>query len=80
LQKYKQAPIAISGENVYTAWWTNNTANGNDEVMFRASIDGGPSFGDIIKLSNNTVTNSADAEIAAKKTRIFCYYLSNQLM
>jgi hypothetical protein len=61
----KQAPIAISGENVYTVWWTNNTADGNDEVMFRASTDGGATFGDKINLSNTTTTDSQDAEIAA---------------
>src|SRR5215210_7630923 len=33
----RKAPVAISGDNVYIAWWTNNTANGNDEIMFRAS-------------------------------------------
>jgi hypothetical protein len=25
------APIATSGNNIYIAWWTNNT--GNDEVL-----------------------------------------------
>jgi hypothetical protein len=62
----KQAPIAISGENVYTAWWTNNTANGNDEVMFRASTDGGAAFGNKTNLSNTTSSDSEDAEIAAE--------------
>lgn len=37
----EKAPTAISGDNVYVTWWTNNTANNNDEVMFRASTDGG---------------------------------------
>ena len=41
------APIAISGDNAYVAWWTNKT--GNDEVMFRASGDNGQTFGDKIK-------------------------------
>jgi hypothetical protein len=27
------APLAVSGDNIYVAWWTNKT--GNDEVMFR---------------------------------------------
>jgi hypothetical protein len=62
----KQAPISISGENVYTAWWTNNTANRNDEVMFRASIDGGTTFGNKTNLSNTTSSDSVDAEIAAE--------------
>jgi hypothetical protein len=46
------APVAITGENVYVAWFTNNTANNNEEVMFRASTDGGTTFGDRIILSN----------------------------
>jgi hypothetical protein len=36
--------------NIYIAWWTNNTEeNGNEEVMFRASNDGGATFEDKIK-------------------------------
>ena len=60
-----EAPAAISGHNIYVTWWTNKTANGDGEVMFRASTDGGATFGDKINLSNNTVTNSVDAQIAA---------------
>ena len=48
----REAPPAISGENVYVAWWTNNTANSNNEVLFRASTDAGVSFGEKINLSN----------------------------
>src|SRR5215208_4132526 len=61
-----KATVAISGDNVYVTWWTNKTANGDGEVMFRASNDNGATFGDKINLSNNTVTNSVDAEIAAE--------------
>jgi hypothetical protein len=56
-----KAPIAITGDNVYVAWWTNET--GNDEVMFRASTDAGQTFGDTINLSNTTDANSTRAEI-----------------
>jgi hypothetical protein len=39
------APIATSGDNnVYIAWSSNKT--GNDEVMFKATIDGGKTFGE----------------------------------
>jgi hypothetical protein len=41
----RMATPATTGENVYVAWWTNNTSNGNNEVMFRASTDGGVRFG-----------------------------------
>ena len=52
----RKAPPAITGDNVYVAWWTNKT--GNDEVMFRASTDKGQTFGDKINLSN---TPNADS-------------------
>jgi hypothetical protein len=57
----RNAPIASSdsGENAYIVWWTNRT--GNDEVMFRASADGGVTFGDKINLSNRTDSDSIDA-------------------
>jgi len=45
------APIATSGDNIYIAWPTNTT--GNDEVMFRASNDGGTTFAEKINLSNS---------------------------
>jgi hypothetical protein len=60
------APVAITGENVYVAWFTNNTANNNEEVMFRASTDGGVTFADKINLSNTTDVQSEDVEIAAE--------------
>jgi hypothetical protein len=37
----RDASPAITGDKIYVAWWTNNTANKNEEVMFRASTDGG---------------------------------------
>jgi hypothetical protein len=55
------APLAVSGDNIYVAWWTNKT--GNDEVMFRVSTDGGKTFGDKINLSNTTNANSTRVEI-----------------
>lgn len=57
------APPSITGKNVYVTWWTNNTANNNDEVLFRASTDGGVTFGEKINLSNSNDTNSTRAEI-----------------
>lgn len=59
----REAPIAISGDNTYIAWPTNRT--GNDEIMFRASTDGGTTFADKINLSNSTDAESQDVEIAA---------------
>ena len=56
-------PPAITGDNIYVAWWTNNTANGNEEVNFRASNDGGQTFEDKINLSNTTNLGSSNVEI-----------------
>ncbi len=59
------APMAASedGNNVYIVWWTNRS--GNWEVIFRASNDGGQTFGDKINLSNSTDAESQTAEILA---------------
>lgn len=61
------APIAISGDNIYVVWWTDmGTSNNNGELMFRASNDGGRTFGDKVNLSNSSNTDSIDTEIAAE--------------
>jgi hypothetical protein len=60
---FAKSPVALSGNNVYITWWTNNTANNNEEVMFRASTNGGTTFGDKINLSNTTNSDSWKAEI-----------------
>jgi hypothetical protein len=62
-----KAPPVISGENVYIVWWTDKgTPNTNGEVMFRASTDGGATFGNKTNLSNTTTADSVDAEITAE--------------
>jgi hypothetical protein len=66
-----RAPIASSGENVYMAWWTNNTSNGNNEVMFRSSTNGGQTFGDKINLSNTTDADSTRVEIDEEGDSVF---------
>ena len=60
-----KAPMAASqdGNNVYVVWWTNKSVNW--EVMFRASNDGGATFGDKINLSNSPDTQYQTAEILA---------------
>jgi hypothetical protein len=62
----RKAPVVVSGDNIYIAWWTNNTENGNEEVMFRASNDAGETFSDKINLSNTTDADSWRVEIAAE--------------
>lgn len=61
-----KAPVVVSGDNIYVAWWTNNTENGNEEVMFRASNDAGQTFSDKIKLSNSSEADSWRVELAAE--------------
>ena len=75
----KEAPIATSGNNVYIAWWSNKT--GNDEVMFKASTDGGKTFVDKINLSNSTNSESQDAQIAAAGNNVYVtWWERNQTM
>jgi hypothetical protein len=66
-----KAPMAVSqdGNNVYIVWWTNKSENW--EVMFRASNDGGQTFGDKINLSNSTDTESQNAEMVAAGDNVF---------
>jgi uncharacterized protein (UPF0333 family) len=59
------AIIATSDENVYVVWGNNDTANNNSEVMFRASIDGGQTYGDKVNLSNSSGSNSTDFDVEA---------------
>jgi hypothetical protein len=73
------APVVITGENVYVAWWTNNTANNNEEVNFRASTDGGQTFGEKINLSNTTDKDSSRVEIDADADSVVVtWWESNQ--
>jgi hypothetical protein len=61
-----EVPSVVSGDNIYMAWWTNNTENGNEEVMFRASNDGGQTFGDKVNLSNSSDADSWRVEITGE--------------
>jgi hypothetical protein len=73
------APIATSGSNVYVTWWSNKT--GNDEVMFKASTDGGKTFGDKMNLSNSPKSESQDVQIAAAGNNVYVtWWERNQTM
>ena len=61
-----EVPSVVSGDNIYKAWWTNNTENGNEEVMYRASNDGGQTYGDNINLSNSSDADSWRVEITGE--------------
>jgi hypothetical protein len=67
---FVKAPVAVLGDNIYITWWTNNTANNNNELMFRVSNDAGATFDDKINLSNTTGADSVDAEIAADGSNV----------
>jgi hypothetical protein len=71
-----KAPIAVSEDNVYVAWWGNST--GNYEVMFKASNDGGQTFGDKINLSNSTNAISVEADVAAFGENVYVTYADNK--
>ena len=62
----KLAPVVVSGDNIYIAWWTNKTENGNQEVMFRASNDAGATFSNKTNLSNTSDADSTRVEIAGE--------------
>jgi hypothetical protein len=71
------APIESAGDNVYIVWFTDrSTHNTNSDVIFRASNDGGATFGDKINLSNTTDTDSINPEIetVADKTVIVTWW------
>jgi hypothetical protein len=63
------APIAVSSDNVYVAWWTNKS--GNNEVLFRASNDNGATFDDKINLSNTPNSESEDVKIQASDSNVY---------
>ena len=61
--------IAVSGSNVYAAWWNNKT--GDFEVMFRTSADNGHTFGPKINLSNSPGVDSTAAQIDAEGKNVY---------
>jgi hypothetical protein len=76
----RKAPAVVTGENIYIAWWTDRgTPNTNGEVMFRASNDGGATFGNKTNLSNTDTVDSINAEIAAEgENVIVSWWETNQ--
>jgi hypothetical protein len=63
------APMVISDDNVYVLWSSNKT--GNYEVMIRVSNDNGDLFGKKVNLSNSTMFDSINSEIAASGSNVF---------
>jgi hypothetical protein len=75
-----RTPIATSGDNnVYITWWTNKS--GDWEVFFKASTDGGKTFGPKINLSNSKGVVSENAQIAATGSNVYVtWWERNQTM
>jgi selenocysteine-specific translation elongation factor len=75
-----KAPMATTtGNHVYITWWSNKT--GNDEVMFKASTDGGKTFSNKMNLSNTPKSDSQDAQIAAAGNNVYVtWWERNQTM
>jgi hypothetical protein len=67
-----QECIYRSGDNAYVVWTTHpsNDTGQSGEVMLRASIDGGKTFGNKINVRNSSKTDSHDVQIDAFKDRL----------
>jgi hypothetical protein len=74
-------PIATSGNNnVYLVWPSNKTTS-DFEIMFKASTDGGKTFGPKINLSNSSGIDSERPEIAASGNNVYVtWWERNQTM
>ena len=71
-----KAPIAVSGDNFYVAWWENGTRN--TEVMFKASNDSGHTFRDKINISNYTNGTSIEAGVTTADENVYVTYWNNK--
>ena len=60
--------VAISGNNVYVAWWDDSL--GNSEILYRRSTNNGASFGPIENLSNSEGVSTHPA-IAASGNNMY---------
>jgi hypothetical protein len=63
IPRSEKAPIATSGNNIYTVWFSDKTPAKDGEVLFRVSTDNGKTFSDKINLSNSSKSDSVDALI-----------------
>ncbi len=73
-----KAPIATSGNNIYTAWPNNDT--GHWGVFFTKSIDGGKTLGQTIMLSAPNKGNVVDlkVDIAASGNNVLVTWWTNK--
>src|SRR5712691_7159752 len=73
-----RAPIATSGDNVYTVWPNNDT--GHLGVFFTKSIDGGKTLGQTIMLSAPNKGNvvNLNVDIAASGSNVLVTWWTNK--
>jgi hypothetical protein len=64
-------PIATSGNNYVYLVWPSNKTTADFEIMFKASTDGGKTFGLKINLSNSTGIDSERPQIAAAGNKVY---------
>ena len=63
--------IYTYGQNVYVVWNAFNSSTGNREILFKASTDGGQTFGVTQNLSNITAGTSESSKIAAYEQNVY---------
>ena len=63
--------ISSSGDNVYIVWQDSTDDINNYEVLFRASNDGGETFGDIQNLSNTPLVSSGGHQISSSGNNVY---------
>jgi len=74
----RAAPVATSGNNIYTAWPNNDT--GHWGVFFAKSLDGGKTLGKTIMLSVPNKGNIVDknVDIAASGNNVLVTWWTNK--
>ena len=50
--------ISAFGDNVYVVWQEHDDLGEKTSIFFKASSDGGVTFGDSVKISDNAVVSS----------------------
>jgi hypothetical protein len=63
--------IYAYGQNVYVVWNAFDSSTGTREILFKASTDGGLTFGVTQNLSNNTAGTSDSSKIAAYEQNVY---------
>jgi hypothetical protein len=74
---FRKTAVAASGNNVYVVYQESITdPPGNQEILYRRSINGGANFGSAVNLSNTT-GNSGSPSIAASGNNVYVVWHDN---